>query len=194
VDNQTGIDVNVYQGERELVRDCRELGRFQLSGLPPMPAGLPRVEVTFLVDADGVLTVTAREQRSGKGASIDVVPSHGLTRAEVKDIIRASIAHAHDDFAARELVELRNKANNLVQGTRRVLRMPEMPFTDAQRSELAADIDALEALARGEDVAALKAASEAFGHKTQGLADDVIGAAIKAELIRRDVEDAGRRA
>jgi hypothetical protein len=69
-----------------------------------------------------------------------------------------------------------------------------MPFTDAQRSELAADIDALEALARGEDVAALKAASEAFGHKTQGLADDVIGAAIKAELIRRDVEDAGRRA
>jgi chaperone protein DnaK len=194
VDNQTGIDVNVYQGERELVRDCRELGRFQLSGLPPMPAGLPRVEVTFLVDADGVLTVTAREQRSGKEASIDVVPSHGLTRAEVKDIIRASIAHAHDDFAARELVELRNKANNLVQGTRRVLRMPEMPFTDAQRSELAADIDALEALARGEDVAALKAASEAFGHKTQGLADDVIGAAIKAELIRRDVEDAGRRA
>jgi Fe-S protein assembly chaperone HscA len=193
VDNQTGIDVNVFQGERELVRDCRELGRFKLSGLPPMPAGLPRAEVTFLVDADGVLTVTAREQRSGQEASIDVVPSHGLTRDEVKGIIRESIVHAHEDFAARELVELRNKANNLTQGTRRVLGMPEMPFTDAQRTELSADIDAIEALTRGEDVAALKAACEAFGHKTQMLADDVIGAAIKSELNRRAVEDAGRR-
>jgi chaperone protein DnaK len=193
VDDQTGIDVNVYQGERELVRDCRELGRFKLSGLPPMPAGLPRVEVTFLVDADGVLTVSAREQRSGKEASIDVVPSHGLTRDEVKGIIRESIVHARDDFAARELVELRNRATNLVQGTRRVLAMPELPFTDAQRSELEGDIAALEALGRGEDVAALKSACEAFGVKTQALADDVIGAAIKTELNRRDVEDAGRR-
>ncbi|MHC5210177.1 MAG: molecular chaperone DnaK [Planctomycetota bacterium] len=192
VDNQTGIDVNVFQGERELVRDCRELGRFKLSGLPPMPAGLPRVEVTFLVDADGVLTVTASEQRSGKEASIDVVPSHGLTRDEVKGIIRDSIVHAHEDFAAREMVELRNKANNLTQGTRRVLGMPEMPFTDAQRAELEGDISRLETLTRGDDVAALKAACEAFGEKTQLLADDVIGAAIKAELNRGGVEDAGR--
>jgi molecular chaperone DnaK (HSP70) len=159
-----------------------------------MPAGLPRVEVTFLVDADGVLTVSAREQRSGKEASIDVVPSHGLTRDEVKGIIRESIVNARDDFAARELVELRNKANNLVQGTRRVLAMPELPFSDAQRAELEGDIAGLEALARGEDVAALKSACDAFGGRTQALADDVIGAAIKAELIRRDVEDAGRRA
>jgi Fe-S protein assembly chaperone HscA len=188
VDNQTGIDINVYQGERELVRDCRELGRFKLGGLPPMPAGLPRVEVTFLIDADGVLTVSAREQRSGQAASIDVVPSHGLTRDEVKGIIRDSIVNARQDFAARELVEIRNKASNLVQGTRRVLDMPEMPFTDEQRRELEADIERLEALARGENVAELKQAAEAFGHKTQELADEVIGAAIKAELNRGDVD------
>jgi len=189
VDNQTGIDVNVFQGERELVRDCRELGRFKLSGLPAMPAGLPRVEVTFLVDADGVLTVSAKEQRSGLAATIDVVPSHGLTRDEVKQIVRDSIVHAHEDFAARDLVEVRNKASNLVQGTRRVLVMPEMPFTDEQRADLEQDIAALETLVSGEDVAALKAACESFGVKTQELADAAIGAAIKAQLNREGVEN-----
>jgi len=184
VDNQGGIDINVFQGERELVKDCRELGRFKLTGLPPMPAGLPRVEVTFLVDADGVLTVTAKEQRSGRLAGIDVVPSHGLTRDQVKSIIRESIVRARDDFAARELVELRNKAHNLVHGTRRVLAMPEMPFTPAQRAELEADIVRLEALAATGDVAGLKSAADEFGHKTQTLADEAIGAAIKAELNR----------
>jgi len=189
VDNQTGIDINVFQGERELVHDCRELGRFKLSGLPAMPAGLPRVEVTFLVDADGVLTVSAKEQRSGLEAAIDVVPSHGLTRDEVKQIVRDSIVHAHEDFAARDLVEVRNKASNLVQGTRRVLAMPEMPFTDEQRTDLEQDIAALDKLVAGEDVAALKAACEAFGHKTQELADTAIGAAIKSQLNREGVEN-----
>jgi Fe-S protein assembly chaperone HscA len=184
VDNQTAIEINVFQGERELVKDCRELGRFKLRGLPAMPAGLPRAEVTFLVDADGVLTVSAKEQRSGLEASIDVVPSHGLTREQVKGIIRDSIVHAQDDFKARALVEMRNKAHNLVTGTRRVLTMKEMPFTALQRRELEADIARLEVLARGEDLAALKAAADEFGHKTQALADDVIGAAIKAELLR----------
>ncbi|MGQ0554091.1 MAG: molecular chaperone DnaK [Planctomycetota bacterium] len=184
VDNQTGIDLNVFQGERELVRDCRELGRFRLKGIPPMPAGLPRVEVTFLVDADGVLTVSAKEQRSGAAASIDVVPSHGLTRDEVKQIVRDSIKNAHVDFAARELVELRNKAAMLVQGTRRVLAMPEMPFTAAQRTELTADMVRIESLAAAGDVPALKRACDEFGTKTQALADDVIGAAIKSELNR----------
>ena len=185
VDNQTGIDINVYQGERELVRDCRQLGAFKLSGLPPMPAGLPRVEVTFLVDADGVLTVTAREQRSGREASIDVVPSHGLTRDEVKQIVRDSIVNAHQDFAARELVELRAKANNLVAGTQRVLAMPEMPFTDEQRADLQADIARMQALVGGDDAQALKTACDEFGAKTQDLADNVIGEAIKAELQRQ---------
>lgn len=182
VDNQTAIEINVFQGERELVRDCRQLGAFKLRGFPPMPAGLPRVQVTFLVDADGVLTVSAAEQRSGAEASIDVVPSHGLTRDEVKLIIRDSIVNAREDFAHRELVELRNKAHNLVVGTQRVLAMPEMPFTDEQRAELEADIKALEALRQGDDAKAIGAACDAFGEKTQALADDAIGAAIKTEL------------
>jgi molecular chaperone DnaK len=185
VDNQTSIDINVFQGERELVRDCRELGRFKLRGIPGMPAGMPRVEVTFLVDADGVLTVSAREQRSGKEAAIDVVPSHGLTRDQVKGIIRDSIVNAQSDFAARELVELRNKAHNLVLGTRRVLAMPDMPFTAEQRAELEADIAEIERLAAAGDVPRLKAACDSFGEKTHLLADEVIGVAIKSELNRQ---------
>jgi len=184
VDNQTAIEINVYQGERELVRDCRQLGAFKLRGIPPMPAGLPRIEVTFLVDADGVLTVSAREQRSEVKASIDVVPTHGLTRDQVKQIVRDSIRMARDDFAARELVELRNKARNLVAGTSRVLAMPEMPFTDEQRTSLGHDMERLEQLARGEDVAALRTACDEFGTRTQALADEAIGAAIKSELNR----------
>ena len=172
VDNQTGIDVNVYQGERELVRECRQLGAFKLSGLPPMPAGLPRVEVTFLVDADGVLTVTAREQRSGMEASIDVVPSHGLTRDEVKDIVRDSIVHAHEDFAERELVELRAKAGNLIKGTlARPRRCRRCPSATTQRAELEADITRLESADRRCDNSLRHSSSacDTFGEKTQQL-------------------------
>jgi len=176
VDNQTAIEINVYQGERELVRDCRQLGAFKLRGIPGMPAGLPRVEVTFLIDADGVLTVSAKEQRSGIETTIDVVPSHGLTPDQVKDIVRESIVKAREDFGERERVELKNRANSLVAGTRRVLAMKEMPFTDEQRAELEVDIANIESLIRSEDVPALKAAADAFGEKTQAL--------IKAELNR----------
>ena len=105
VDGQTAIQLNIYQGERELVRDCRQLGSFTLRGLPPLPAGLPRVAVTFLVDADGVLRVTAVEQRTGMEASIQVVPSFGLTRDEVRRMMLDSIEHAQADYAAREQIE-----------------------------------------------------------------------------------------
>jgi len=135
-----------------------------------------------------VLTVSAKEQRSGIETEIDVVPSHGLTRDQVKQIVRESIVHAREDFAARDLVEVRNKAANLSQGTRRVLAMPEMPFTPEQRADLERDIAELERLVKGDDVDALKQACEAFGAKTQDLADAAIGAAIKAQLNRESVE------
>ena len=112
VDNQTGVDINVYQGERELARDCRLLGKFKLSGIPPMPAQLPQVDVTFLVDANGLLTVSAKEQRSGREMTVTVQAAHGLNQDEVERLVLESVEHAHADFTARRLIEPRNKADS----------------------------------------------------------------------------------
>jgi len=108
-DGQTAVKINVLQGERELARDCRTLGEFNLTGIPPMPAGMPKVDVTFLIDQNGILSVSAREQRSGTVAAIQIVPAHGLTADEVRRMTEESIAHARDDMQAHRLIDLRNQ-------------------------------------------------------------------------------------
>jgi molecular chaperone DnaK len=110
VDGQTSVRIHVLQGERELVKDCRSLGQFDLRGIPPMPAGLPKLEVTFLVDANGILTVTAVEKRSEKSARIQIVPNHGLTREEVSRMERESLENAVADMTQHRLIDLRNQA------------------------------------------------------------------------------------
>ncbi|QQE13143.1 Hsp70 family protein [Planctomycetota bacterium] len=107
VDGQTNVKIHVLQGERELVEDCRSLGEFELKGIPPMPAGLPKIEVMFLVDANGVLNVMATEMRSGKRASIQIIPNHGLTREEVEQMEKDSFEHALEDMNAHRLIDLR---------------------------------------------------------------------------------------
>jgi molecular chaperone DnaK (HSP70) len=106
VDGQTSIKLNIVQGEREMVEDCRSLGTFHLGGLPPMPAGMPQVEVTFMVDANGVLSVSAVEKRTGKRASLQVVPNHGLTKEEVERIEAESVIHAREDMRRHRVVDL----------------------------------------------------------------------------------------
>jgi molecular chaperone DnaK (HSP70) len=106
VDGQTSIRLTVYQGEREMAADCRKLGEFHLRGLPPMPAGIPQVEVQFLVDANGVLNVSAHERRSGKRASLQVIPNHGLTHEEIERIERESLLHAREDMTRHRIVDL----------------------------------------------------------------------------------------
>ena len=109
-DGQTSVKIHVLQGERELVQDCRSLATFHLTGLPPMPAGLPKLKVTFLVDANGVLSVQAVEERSGRRARTQVVPHHGLTREEVERIEAESFQHARADMQAHRLIDLRLNA------------------------------------------------------------------------------------
>ncbi|MEQ9097467.1 MAG: Hsp70 family protein [Phycisphaerales bacterium] len=106
VDNQTAIELKVLQGEREMAEDCRELGMFKLRGIPPMPAGVPQLEVEFLVDANGVLNVSAIEKRSGQTATLQVIPNHGLTREEVDTIEAQAIEHARDDMTRHRIVDL----------------------------------------------------------------------------------------
>ncbi len=105
-DGQTSIALTVYQGEREMAEDCRKLGEFHLSGLPPMPAGIPQLKVEFLVDANGVLTVTAHERRSGKRAELQIIPNHGLTQEQVDQIERESFTHAREDMTRHRIVDL----------------------------------------------------------------------------------------
>jgi molecular chaperone DnaK (HSP70) len=106
VDGQSSIRLSVYQGEREMASDCRKLGEFHLRGLPPMPAGIPQLEVQFLVDANGVLNVSAHERRSGKRAALQVVPNFGLSAEEVTRIERESFAHAREDMSRHRVVDL----------------------------------------------------------------------------------------
>jgi Fe-S protein assembly chaperone HscA len=114
VEGQVSVAIHVLQGERELAKDCRSLARFDLKGIPPMPAGLPRIEVRFLIDANGILHVSAREQRSGKEAEIDVQPSYGLTDDQVENMILDSFDNAEKDLAERQLIEARNEAETIL--------------------------------------------------------------------------------
>src|SRR4029077_5355577 len=135
VDNQTGVDIHVLQGERELVTDNRSLARFRRRGIPPMPAGMARVQVTFQIDANGILSVTARELRTDVEQTIEVKPSYGLTDEEVERMLLDSFEHAEADFAARLLIDARNDAETVIVATEKSLRSPEYPAI--AKSELA---------------------------------------------------------
>jgi molecular chaperone DnaK (HSP70) len=181
VDDQTAVDLSIYQGERELAQDCRLLGTFKLRGIPPMPAGLPRIAVAFLVDADGVLRVTAREQRTGAEAGIQIVPSFGLSRDEVRQMMLDSIEHAQSDYAAREAIEVRNKAVAMVRGTEKALALAELPPDQTWSVHKA--VKALDKLLTGDaDAAALKAGCDELTKVTATIADDVISSAVTKAL------------
>jgi molecular chaperone DnaK (HSP70) len=181
VDDQTTVELAIYQGERELSKDCRLLGEFKLRGIPPLPAGLPRVLVTFLVDADGVLRVNAREQRTGIEASIQIVPTFGLTRDEVRRMMIESIEHAQDDYIAREEIEARAKAEAMVRGTKKTLQMAELP--PDQTFAVHKAVKALQKLLDADaDATALKSASDDLTKVTSTIADDVISAAVTKAL------------
>ncbi|MBL8727756.1 MAG: Fe-S protein assembly chaperone HscA [Planctomycetes bacterium] len=181
VDDQTAVDLAGYQGERELAQDCRLLGRFKLRGIPPMPAGLPRIAVTFLVDVDGVLRVTAREQRTGAEAGIQIVPTFGLSRDEVRRMMLDSIEHAQQDYAAREAIDVRNKAAAMVRGTQKALALAELPPDQTYAVHKA--VKALDRLLAGSaDAAALKAGCDELTKVTATIADDVISSAVTKAL------------
>src|SRR5215475_7641402 len=135
VDNQTGVDIHVLQGERELAADCRSLAHLHLGGIPPMPAGLPRIEVRFQIDANGILSVSARELRTGIEQAIEVKPSYGLTDQEVERMLIESFEHAEADFEARLLIDARNEAEALIHATEKVLRRPDFAALNAEQLE-----------------------------------------------------------
>ena len=135
VDNQTAVDMHVLQGEREMASDCRSLARFRLRGIPPMPAGLARIEVVFQIDANGILSVGAKELKTGVEQAIEVKPSYGLADEEVEQMLIDSFEHAEADFEARLLIEARNEGESVVNATEKSLRLPEFPQVAAEELE-----------------------------------------------------------
>jgi len=182
VDNQTAIVLNIYQGERELTKDCRFLGTFKLAGIPPMPAQFPQVDVTFLVDHNGMLTVTAKEQRSGVQAQVTVQPAHGLTREEVEQLVLESIEHAQEDFTARRLIELRNKAEADLRHTAKALAQAGDRLSASQRQAIDTATETLQHAITQNDLPTLQSALDAFQQATLPLAEILMN-----DVLRRAV-------
>jgi molecular chaperone DnaK len=171
VDNQTAIKVNIYQGERELVKDCRLLGEFKLGGIPPMPAQLPQVDVTFLVDANGILTVSAKELRSGQEASVEVKAGHGLSQDEVERLVLESVEHAHEDFTTRRFIEYSNKAKADLHHTEKALAEVGAELSAGEKARIDSATEALNAALAGTDANELERATKDFNEATIPLAE-----------------------
>ena len=194
VEGQTNVAIHVLQGERELARDCRSLARFDLKGIPPMPAGLPRIEVKFLIDANGILHVSARELRSGKAAEIEVQPSYGLTDEQVENMILDSFDNAEDDFRQRQVIEARNEAETMLAALE---KGRDNPVWERLSSREQTNIDSLEVALRTvmkeNDYRAIRTAIDALNQGTMRLAelmmDSAVGAALKGKTM--DTADVG---
>ena len=195
VDNQTAVDVHVLQGERELAADCRSLARFKLRGIPPMPAGLPRIEVQFQIDANGILSVAARELRTGIEQTIEVKPSYGLTEGEVEQMLIESFEHAEADFEARLLIDARNEAETVILATEKSLRSPDLE--DVSRTELkAGELDRirtaladLKQVMTATDREVIHEKTHALNHATHHLAEVMMNRSVREALAGRNVTD-----
>ncbi len=164
VDGQTNVAIHVLQGEREMAKDCRSLARFDLKGIPPMSAGLPRIEVKFLIDANGILNVSALEQRSGKQAEISVKPAYGLTDEQVESMILDSFDHAEEDIHLRQLVEARNEADTILNALEKAPSSPAWQLLEPdERTEINALSAELSVLKQGDDLQALRAGTRSAG-------------------------------
>jgi Fe-S protein assembly chaperone HscA len=195
VDSQTSVDIHVVQGERELVADCRSLARFKLRGIPPMPAGLPRVEVSFQIDANGILSVGARELRTGIEQSIEVKPSYGLTDQEVERMLIESFEHAQADFDARLLIEARNEAETVINATEKSLRRPDFAaiaggeLTDDEIAQIDRSLAQLKQVMAGTDREVIHEKTHALNHATRHLAEVMMNRSVREALAGRNVKD-----
>jgi len=188
-DGQTALAVHVVQGERDLVADCRSLARFELRGIPPMVAGAARIRVTFQVDADGLLSVQAKEMTSGVEASVTVKPSYGLADDEVARMLQEGFAHADADMQARRLHEARVEAQRMVLATHSALSADGDLLTDDERKAMEALIHEVQKAAQGDDPQVMDDAVQALAQGTESFAAARMNRGIRSALAGRRIEE-----
>src|SRR5215467_1518841 len=189
VDNQTGIDIHVLQGERELAKDCRSLARFTLK-VPPAPAGLPRIEVRFLIDANGILQVAARDVRTGEQHSIEVQPSYGISDSEIERMLEESIEYAEQDFAERHLIEARTEAEAILTATAKALTNPQSSALSGQeQTRIEASVAALKGSVAGSDYKLIRKRIDELNQATEHLAELLMTSAVSTALEGRKVAE-----
>jgi molecular chaperone HscA len=188
-DGQTAIAIHVVQGEREVVSDCRSLARFELRGIPPMVAGAARVRVSFQVDADGLLNVTAREETSGVEAAITVKPSYGLSDDEIARMLTESFSTAEQDMVERSLRESRVEAERMLLATRAALAADGDLLSPAEQEQVAMLLTSLEASRESSDHHQIDVAVEALAKGTEAFAAERMNRSIRLALAGRRVED-----
>ncbi|RRA47841.1 Fe-S protein assembly chaperone HscA [Acidipila sp. EB88] len=194
VDGQTNVAVHVVQGERELSKDCRSLARFDLKGIPPMSAGLPRIEVRFLIDANGILHVSAREQRSGKEAEIEVKPTYGLTDEQVETMILDSFDNAEADFEQRQLIEARVEADDILAKVEKAKTHPTWKLLSfEEQSEINSLADELHIFKEGDDRVAIRGSIDALDKATHRLAELMMDGAVTSALGGETMASAGEK-
>jgi len=191
MDGQANVAIHVLQGERELAKDCRSLARFDLKGIPPMPAGIPRIEVKFLIDANGILHVSAREQRSGKEAEIEVQPSYGLTDEQVESMILESFDTAEEDFRQRQVIEARNEAETILTALEKGKKSPAWgQLTNAEKKEIARLEKALHGAKAGDDYPAIRKSIDELNQATMRLAELMMDSAVSSALTGKTMDQA----
>ena len=194
VDGQTNVAIHVVQGEREMAKDCRSLARFDLKGIPPMSSGLPRIEVKFLIDANGILHVSAREQRSGKEAEIEVKPTYGLTDEQVETMILDSFDYAEQDFAERQLIEARNEADTILAAVEKAPSHPAwQQLSNDERTQIGMISEELRVLKEGDDLKALRDGTHALDEATRRFAELMMDSAVASAIQGQTMEAAGEK-
>ncbi|MGC1684377.1 MAG: molecular chaperone DnaK [Candidatus Acidiferrales bacterium] len=189
VENQTAIDLHVLQGERELAKDCRSLARFQLK-VPPGPAGLARIEVKFMIDANGILQVAARDLRTGEQHSIEVQPSYGLNDTEVERMLEESIEFAEQDFSERQLIEARNEAETILKATAKAFDGEAVEqLSRDERAAIDQSIERLRDSARGSDYKLIRTNIDELNQATMHLAELVMNGALHTALEGKRLDD-----
>jgi Molecular chaperone len=189
VDEQTGIDVHVLQGEREMADDCRSLAKFTLKGIPPQPAGLPRIEVKFLIDANGILTVSAKDVRTGQQQSIEVKPSYGLSDEQIEKMLMDSMEFAEEDLRKRQLVEARTEADTVLRASEKALAERSELVGEEEREAIRQAIAELRDAVGGEDHRLIRARIKQLDDVAHHLAELIMDNALLAALKDRKASE-----